>query len=203
MEALLTVWTKIRQTSRQMIDSKTIAIALFFYALGGVGSILTGLLDSDLYEIFSVQVILLFSFIVGPIIVIFLQFIVAGVVLLFGKILKGSGTFMGIYKVLSLGYIPYIVLIPFYVVWLLIDPKGLMMTDVEPNTAISIITVILSLIMGIYSIVIFVIGVSEAHRFSIWKSIFTLVIPALIIVLLLFVIIIVIIGLFVGIGSAI
>ena len=115
-----------------------------------------------------------------------------------GKLFKGTGSYTDIFKALSVGYIPFIVLIPFYTIWLLVDTEGLLMMNVEPNAVISIITLLLTAVMSIYSIVIQIIAVSEAHRFGIWKAIFTLFIPGILLILILLVFLAVILAIFVG-----
>ena len=196
LNVFLSVWTKTRATVRYMIDHKSMALAFMLYILGGIGSVMTGLTDIDLT--FSVPIILLICFIGGPLLLSILQFVVAAVVLLMGKLFKGTGRYTDIFKALSVGYIPFIVLIPFYTIWLLVDTEGLLMMNVEPNAVISIITLLLTAVMSIYSIVIQIIAVSEAHRFGIWKAIFTLFIPGILLILILLVFLVVILAIFVG-----
>lgn len=199
MNVFLSVWTKTRATVRYMIDHKSMALAFMLYFIGGIGSVMLGLTDSDFT--FSIPIILLICLIAGPLFVSIIQFVVAAVVLLMGKLFKGTGSYTDIFKGLSVGYIPFIVLIPFYTIWLLVDPEGLLMIDVEPNAVISIITLLLTVVMSIYSIVIQIIAVSEAHRFGIWKAIFTLFIPGILLFIILLVFLAVIIAIFATLGS--
>ena len=48
---------------------------------------------------------------------------------LFGKLFKGTGTYSDLFKGLSLTAIPYIVLVPLYIIWLMTSPDSLL----DPN----------------------------------------------------------------------
>lgn len=200
MDILLSVWTNMRATSREMIDNRSVAFAIFLYSIGSIGSLMTGLIDSELD--FPVFAILLFCIIAGPICFILMQFIVVAVVYLMGKLFKGQAEYMELYKVMSLAYIPFIVLIPFYTIWMATDIESLVSTDANMGGIIPIITLFLTFVMAIYSFAIQIVGISEAHRFSKWRAFFTVAIPGLILFFLLFIFIIVIFVLILGITMA-
>ena len=199
MSVFLTVWTKTRQTVREVIDNRSLAFAIMLYAIGGIGSMMMGLMDSDFeLEPFT---LLLICIIGGPIMLLLMQFVVAGVILVFGKLFKGTATYKELYKALSVGYIPFIILIPFFTMWIASDPDSLLSSTVEPTGAIPTITVFVMLIMSIYSLVIQIVAVSEANNFSKWRAFFTLIIPGIIIFIIVFVILIAIVALVVGVAN--
>ena len=198
MDIFLSVWTKMRAASREMIDNRSVAFAIFLYAIGGIGSMMTGLLDSELD--FPVIGILLFCMIAGPIAIVLMQFIVVAVIYLVGKLFKGNAQFMELYKALSLGYIPFIVIIPFFTIWMATDIDSLIYTDVTPTGIIPILTIFVTLVMVVYSFAIQIVAISEANGFSKWKAFFTIFIPGVVFFILLFIIVIAITILVIGVS---
>ena len=196
MDIFLSVWTKMRAASREMIDNRSVAFAIFLYSIGGMGSMMTGLVDSELD--FPVIGILLFCMIAGPIAIVLMQFIVVAVIYLVGKLFKGNAQFMELYKALSLGYIPFIIIIPFFTIWMATDIDSLIYTDVTPTGIIPILTIFVTLVMLFYSFAIHIVAISEANGFSKWKAFLTLFIPGVVFTILLFIIVIAITILVIG-----
>ncbi|MGE7674887.1 YIP1 family protein [Lysinibacillus sp. NPDC094403] len=116
---------------------------------------------------------------------------------LFGKLFKGTAKYSHLFKGLSLNAIPFIVLIPFYLIWLFTSPESLM----DPNFAgpypwIFWLATLLTIAIGIWAIVITVGVVAEAHQISNWMAFFTILIPSIIFFVLIFILIIVLIFVF-------
>lgn len=203
MQPFLTIWTNIRGTVRDVIDNKSLAMCFLFLIVGSLGSGLSGLQESGLDDWMSVWVILILSIVLIPIFVSISHFIYTAVIYLVGKLFKGTGQFWDCFKALSVSYIPFVVLIPVYLIWFLLDPTAFV-TQQDPasfSTGSTISLIIISL-FSIFCFVIQVIAVSEVHQFSIWRAIGTILIPGILFFLLIFVIIIVIIVAFAGlIGS--
>ena len=190
MNSYLTLWTNIRGTVRDVIDNKTIAISLVYIALGGIGSALSGLRDSGFNNSISVWLVLLLAIVLTPIIMIICHFIYTGIIYLVGKLFKGTGGFFDVFKALSVSYIPYVLLIPIFLIWFLVDPSSVVATtdDLTISTS-AIIGLIIVMIFGIYCLVIQIIAVSEAHQFGIWRAIGTIFIPLILFTIIIFVII--------------
>lgn len=186
-------WLHPKQTARYMIEAKSIGYAIFVLSIGYIGSLLAGITTNDL----PLWGIILLCLILAPIIGIISNAISSLIFLGVGKLFKGEGTFSELFKALSLNAIPFIVLIPFYIILLLISPE-ILVTDFEgplPWTfwATNFVTIVIS----IWSFVITVGSVAEAHRFSNWKAFFTIIIPSLVFGIIIFgIVMIIIIGLF-------
>lgn len=104
-----------------------------------------------------------------------------------GKIFKGVATYTEMFRALSVTYIPSALLGPLYLIWYVVSPESLVTPDFTgPIPAIFWITILLTIAIGIWSFVLSVAAVAEAHQFSNWKAFFTLIIPTIIIFIIVF-----------------
>ena len=198
MQPFLTLWTNIRGTTRDVIDNRSLGYALIYISIGGIGSIMSGLLDSELNEFIPIPLIFILCVVLGPVLMIIGQFVYAGLAVLFGRMFKGTGSFNDVFKALGLGYIPYVFLIPIYTIWMFVDPEGLFYADATPNIALLIISIILTIGAVIYGIIVNIVALSEAHQYSKWRAFVTLAIPGLILLLIFVVIVVAFLALFVA-----
>lgn len=176
MNPFLSVWLHPKQTARYVIEHKTIVYALTLVILGYIASGFSGFTDSELYPDFSYVWIFLISIILVPIVGMIFAFITIGIVFLVGKPLNGTGSFWDVFKAFSLSSIPAIFTGPFYILWLIVDEIS----------AIAVTVSIIMVVTTIWSVVILVAAIAEAHQFSIIRSIITLIIPAILLFVFLF-----------------
>jgi len=197
----LSVWLHPKQTARYMIDEKSIGFAILIMSIGYIGSSLSGLIDPKFMTDFSLWILALLCVIFAPIAGIIGTSFSTLIFWLFGKLFKGTGTFSDLFKGLSLTAIPFIVLIPLYLIWLIASPETLMDTNsVDTIPWLLLITGLVSLILAIWSLVITVGVVAEAHEFEIWKAILTVIIPSIILFIIFFIFFIILIFGIIGIS---
>lgn len=165
-----------------MVDAKSIGYAIFVLSIGYIGSLLAGMTANTL----PIWGIILLCLILAPIIGIISNAISSAIFLLVGKIFKGEGTFSELFKALSLNAIPFIVLIPFYLILLIVSPEVLMI-DFEGSLPWTFwATNFVMIVVSIWSFVITIACIAEVHRFSNWKGFFTLIIPSIVIGIIVF-----------------
>ncbi|MGY3188555.1 Yip1 family protein [Lysinibacillus sp. TE18511] len=187
LNPFLSAWIHPKQTARYMIDEKSIGFAILIMSIGYIGSTLSGLIDPEFSD-FSPWLMALLCVIFAPIAGIIGTCLSTLIFWLFGKIFKGTGTFSDLFKGLSLTAIPYIVLIPLYLIWLITSPETLMNTSsIETIPWLLLITGFVSFVLAIWSLVITVGVVAEAHQFEIWKAILTVIIPSITLFIIFFV----------------
>ena len=201
MNPFLSVWLHPKQTARYVIEHKTIVYALMLVVIGYIASGFSGFMNSELYPDFSYVWIFLISIILGPILGIIMMFIASGIVFLIGKLLKGTGSFWDVFKASSLSSIPAIFTGPFYILWMFVSPESFFFKD-EVSTVAVIVSIIM-IVTAIWSIVILVAAVAEAHQFSIIRSIISLIIPAILLFIFIFGLITIIVIIFVAFFSVI
>ena len=184
MNPFLSVWLHPKQTARYVIEHKTIVYALILFIIGYIASGFSGLMGTELYPDLSYVWLFLIVIIITPIFGILMMFLTTGITFLVGKLLKGSGSFWDIFKACSLGSIPTIITGPLYLLWMFVSPESFFNTN-EIGAFAFIMTIIL-IVNFIWSIVIVVATVAEAHQFSIIRSFITLFIPAILLFILIF-----------------
>ena len=185
LNPLLTLWLHPKKTTRYVLDKKSLLYVILFLCLGFIGSGFTGFIDWDIYPEFPLWGILLITLILSPILGIISTAFSALCIWLIGKIFKGKATFQQTFKAISLSAWPFIILIPIYIIWMLVDPNSLFNISIHFGI-ISIIGILFTIVVTIWSIVIAICAIAEAHQFSNWKSFFTLLLLTLIIFIILF-----------------
>lgn len=201
LNPFLSAWLHPKQTTRYMINEKSIGFAILILSIGYIGSLMSGLIDSELFPDLSPWILALLCIIFAPIVGIIGTAISALVAWLFGKLFKGTGTYSDLFKGLSLTAVPFIVLIPLYIIWLITSPDSLL----DPNFSGSLPwifwpTVLATIVVSIWSFVISVGAVAEAHQISNWMAFFTIFIPAVILFIVFFVLFFIILIGIIGVG---
>ncbi|MGE7114480.1 Yip1 family protein [Lysinibacillus sp. NPDC047702] len=201
LNPFLSVWLHPKQTARYMIDEKTIGYAILILSIGYIGSLLSGLIDQEFIPDFSPWVLALLCVIFAPIAGIIGTGFSALLAWLFGKLFKGTGTFSDLFRGLSLTAIPFIVLIPFYIIWLMTSPESLLDANfIGSFPWIFWPTMLVTIVVSIWSFVISVGAVAEAHQISNGMAFLTIFIPTIILFVIFFVLFFIIMIGIIGIG---
>ncbi|MFJ7738334.1 Yip1 family protein [Lysinibacillus sp. NPDC097287] len=197
LNPFISVWLQPKQTARYMIDVKSTGYAILILSIGYFGSLLSGVMEID----FPVWGIVLLCILLAPIAGLIGTAFSALITWLFGKLFKGTGNFSELFKALSLTAIPYIVLIPFYLIWLYVAPESLLTVDyMGPTPWIFWPATLATIVVSIWSFVIAVAVVAEAHQISNWKAFFTVFIPSVIFIFLFIIIAFIIVIGIIGVG---
>lgn len=193
MNIFSTIWTQPRQAMRTILDEKSLLLPLLILVLGSIGAMLSSLYGSSDTANVSTIFLVLFAIIGGPIFYLISNTIFAFLVMLLGKwLFKGTATFIDIFKVMAISYLPYIAAIPVFGIWLVLNPDSLVSTD---NTGLLglLVMILLTITMSIFMFIFNIVGVSEAHQFSKWKAFFTILIPGIIFIILIVIIVFIIV----------
>ena len=178
---LTDIWLRTRETVRFVIDRKSAKYIIFLIVLTGFASGLIGLMNTQNADMQGWAAILQ-ALITGPIGSAFGYFLGAAVLLLVGRLFKGTASYQEMFKALATAQIPQIWLLPLLIIWVFASPETFFADrrDVEGD----LLVVVMSLVMGAVSVWTFVIvckAVGEAHRVSSWKGFFIVVLPGIII----------------------
>jgi hypothetical protein len=192
------IWLRTRETVRFVIDRKPVNFILLLIVLTGFSSGLIGLMNTRSAGMAGWNIF--FQVLIGgPIGSAFGYFISAAILMLVGRLFKGTASYGEMFKALATAQIPQIWLLPLLIIWAFAAPETFFADrmDVERNP----IVVIISLVMAVVSIWTFVIvckAVGEAHRVSSWKGFFIVVIPGIIITIFVLIIVFVLFASFFG-----
>ncbi|MFP3916689.1 YIP1 family protein [Lysinibacillus telephonicus] len=201
LNPFLSVWLHPKKTARFVIENKGFPYALLTVAVSYIGVFCASLIDTELYPLLPLWGVLLILLILSPIFGIISNAIYALIVWPMGKLFNGVGTYQDMFKALSLIAIPYIILIPFYIIWMFTDPLSLFYTDMEGSLVLPIITLLFTVVVTIWCMVISIGVVAEAHKIPNWQAFLTIVIPTIIFTFLIIIAIIVLALIIVAIGA--
>lgn len=197
------IWLKTRETVRYVIEEKSMGFVILLMILSGISSALVGAFDSEMNQMMPVWGILLGSIIAGPIFILLIYAIMAGVYFITGKLFKGTGTYTELFKATGAAAIPQIWLLPVYLIWILAAPSTYFAEPLGTSggggeLVITLVGSVLITVVTIWSIFINAKAIGEAHRISSWKGFFTIMIPSIVIGIIIVAIVVLIAILFIG-----
>ena len=192
----VTIWTQPRHTLRQLIDQGPTRIVLVLAALHGFVSMIDRVSSRDAGDVMSLSTMLLMCMLIGP---------VAGLVSLYlgallfrwvGRWLGGQGGTKELRTAMAWAGLPVIASLPLWgLLALLLGPA--LFTSTSTIEAIAPWQTIIATLVGLiilslsgWSVLLSVLGIAEAHRFSIWRAIGTCLLPGVAAVVLLALIVI-------------
>ena len=181
MNPFTDIWLRTRETVRFVIERKSFKFIILLIVLTGFASGLIGMMNERSSDM-PAWAATLQALVTGPIGSAFGYFLGAAILVLVGRLFKGTASYQEMFKALATAQIPQIWLLPLLIIWVLASPETFLAdrTDVEGNP----IVVVMSIVMAVVSIWTFIIvckAVGEAHRVSSWKGFFIVVLPGIII----------------------
>ena len=189
--AILSIAIKPRNTFQYVLKEKKLSYFMVIGILGMFGSNLASFIGSDIYGQSTLGNIVYSAFVSGILFYFISTALVAWVLLLAAKVLGGKGTFKEMFRMISMTMVPYIWLLPVILFWMQFAPRSFFAITYIDNTLADLIIQFvcgtLVIIASIWTFILTVVGISEVHKISKWKSFF---------VSILVVIVLVIIGLF-------
>ena len=181
------IWIKPRETVRYAIDTKPMKFAIILALIAGVFDVLNAASQNDLGDSMSVLTIFVLAVVVGPLLGLVGWWIASGITTIVGKWLGGTGTFADLKMAIAISYIPIILGGVLWIPNLLILGEVLFIEvfDVSAGQIIWLfISGFIGIVLGVWSFIITVKAIAEAHRFSGWRGLWTVVIPSILIVLI-------------------
>ena len=190
-EPLKDGWFKPRATARYLIDHASTKYIIFLMSILTIASATVDVSDRVDLNVDILWMILLGVVILSPLLGAISFAFSAFFVWIIGKIVKGTGTFKDIFKALIGANIPMLLAFPFMLTWAILEPQSYMNQELSTGSPIEVIASIVLFVSGIWSLINLVIAISEAHRFSIGKALFTVFLPIIVLIALVVVFLIV------------
>ena len=183
-EPVLSIMVKPRETIRYTLNHKNFSYSLYVGAIGGFASALITLYGTPYQYKYSLGEMVYSSFITGVLYYLMINLILAALLSAIGSVFKGKGNVKTLFQTLCLTSIPYIWLTPIILFWMQLAPQTFFevkniaweMTDY----LIVYVGSFFILAASIWVFVLNIIGVSEAHQISKWKSFFILLLASVI-----------------------
>lgn len=183
------IWTKPRQTVRQVIEEQNSRFIFLLVVLSGYTAVLTTALDTEANETFGIPGLLIGGLIISPLIAPIGLAIGSLISLLVGKIFKGTATFDEMFRAQLAGQIPQMWLIPVLLIWIFFLPSSYFKNFEESYSGVDLtLNIVLSVILFAISMCSLFYqskAIGEAHGLSAWKGFFIILIPIAAVVLLL------------------
>ncbi|MBQ0140408.1 MAG: YIP1 family protein [Kurthia sp.] len=188
LNPFVSIWRQPRETIRYLLVNKSfwyIAILSFF---GAWASALIASVDekttkeasdlvftkpSFLMEIVTSILAGIATILIGTAILAFFYWII-------GKLFGGKGVYSDLYKGSMLTMLPYGVMLPFLLIWLVIAPNsfyGITDTASAIDTVFSVLFGLATIVLTIFVFILTIVMISEVHQFSKWRAFFTMIIP--------------------------
>ena len=179
----LTIWTRPRGTMRAILDADKKRYVLWLAAIVGVGETLNRASSRYMGDDLPVWAIFGLALTLGALSGVISLYISGAVLGWSGGLLGGKGDSEHVRAAVAWATIPQLVAMVFWVPELVFYGEE-MFTSYAPrvasNPALLLITAVIQLILGFWALFLLVKTLAEAHRFSAWRSIGALAIPAVI-----------------------
>ena len=191
-EIFTKIWTSPRKIFRYINETNYDKYVVILLILSGISRAFDQAAIKNFGNSMSIWAIIGICIIVGGVFGCLTYYIYSALISWTGKWLKGKGNTNSILRVISYAMIPSIIALIFLIPQIGVYGSEMFKSDGDTISAglISNIFVYLSLfvefILGIWTIVLCVIGISEVQKFSIGKSILNMLIPSLIIAIIAF-----------------
>ncbi|MFA7445877.1 MAG: Yip1 family protein [Flavobacteriaceae bacterium] len=187
-DLFIKIWTSPRLVFKYINDNHYDKYVTVLLILSGISRSFDRASIKNMGDKMSIWAIIALSIIIGGLLGWISYYIYAALVSWTGKWLKGQGDTSSILRILSYAMIPSIIALIFLIPQIGIYGVEIFKEDGDITSAgwLSNIFVygsmILEFILGIWTIVFSVIGISEVQKLSIGKSILNLLLPAIVIV---------------------
>lgn len=182
MNLWTTIWIAPRKAVRFAIDYDKKKLAMILIVITGIINFLGRAIGDNLGDSMPFLLILVLALVGGTIAGFIGWWILSGLATLIGKWLGGAGTYEEMKIAVGISYIPIAFSGVLYIFDLLFLGSSLFM-DVEISMFQAIWLLFSSsidVVLSCWSMFILIKGVAEAHRFSSWKSLLTLILPFII-----------------------
>jgi hypothetical protein len=187
-EIFTKIWISPRVVFKYLNDTKYDKFVNVLLILAGITRTLDRAATKNLGDNSSLIEVLGISIIVGGLIGWIIFYIYAALTSWTGKWLKGTADTNSLLRMISYAMIPFIANLIILISQIAIFGNGIFQsnTDIYGVGLLSIIvfyfTLSLEIVIGIWTLVIYTIGISEVQKFSIGKSIINMILPGSIII---------------------
>jgi hypothetical protein len=161
---------------------------MLFLILSGIVRALDKAISKNMGDNLSVWGVIFFSILIGIAFGWILNYIYAASISWTGRWFNGKGNTQSILRIIAYSFLPSIISLFFLSLQILIYGNAIFQSDSQYlnegfNAIINYIFAFIDLILIIWTIVLFVIGISVVQKISIGKAILNLILPAFLIVL--------------------
>ena len=187
-EIFTKIWTSPRLVFKYLNDTSYDKFVTILLILSGISRTIDRASIKNIGDKLSLMAVLAICIILGGLLGWITYYIYAVLMSWTGKWLKGKGDTNSLLRMMSHAMIPSIIALILLIPQIAIFGNGIFQSDIDVygSGLLSIIifyfTLFLEITLGIWTIVLFIIGISEVQKLSIGKSILNMILPGLIII---------------------
>jgi len=182
------IWMSPREVFKYINDTRYAKFTTMLLIFGGITSALNNATSRNMGDLLPLWGVLMACVIGGAVFGWLYFYVYAALMSWTGKWLKGVGNTRSLFRMMSYALIPsLVVLITFILRVVLFGNKEFQRNvDLFDNgfltTSVYAVTAFIEIAIGVWTLVILVIGISEVQKLSIWKSILNLILPGLLLI---------------------
>lgn len=187
-EIFIKIWTSPREVFKYINDNKYDKFVHILLVLAGIAKSFDKASENDMGDNLPLLAVIAFCVFLGGLFGWISYFIYAALLRWTGKWLNGKGDTESLLRMISHAMIPSICVLVLLIPQILLFGNGIFKSELDAYggeiflTIVLYSSIILEMILGIWTLVIFVIGLSEIQKLSIGKSILNMILPVLIII---------------------
>lgn len=171
MEPLLSIMVKPRETFRYMIENKKFTYALYTGAVAGIASMLITMYGTAFPVGFGLGDVVYTSIVTGILVFMLTNLVMAFVMTKAGALVKGKATFKELFQTICMANAPYFWITPIILFWLQSASHTFFKFDFEIETSLkdyiwAYVGLFSVAVAAIWSFILSVVGISEAHQIS-------------------------------------
>lgn len=181
------IWTQPRAVFRYINTQDYRHYFFVFLALAGISNALDRAVLRDMGDSYSLGTILMLCILVGGLLGWISIYIYAWLLSISGTWIKGKANHSEIYRVIAYALLPAILGILLYIPQIAVFGNGIFQSGPLENSGIAEMaiywtTLVLELVLGIYTLVFMVSAVAEVQQFSLGRAILNLIMAVLVVV---------------------
>lgn len=181
------IWTSPRMVFKSINDKRYNKYITVLMILGGILSALNRAMNMNMGDRMNLMSVLIVCVIGGGIFGFLYFYIFAALLSWTGKWLKGTGNTKSLLRMISYALIPSLVVLFLMILRIVLFGNDEFKSNVDLfdngilYTIITLFSILVEIGIGVWTLVILVIGTSEVQKLSIGKSILNLILPVIII----------------------
>jgi len=182
------IWMSPREVFKFINDTRYAKFTTLLLILGGITSALNNATSRNMGDLLPLWGVLMACVIGGAVFGWLYFYVYAALMSWTGKWLKGVGNTRSLFRMMSYALIPSLVVLLTFILRVVLFGNNEFQRNVDMfdnaflTTSVYTVTAFIEIVIGVWTLVILVIGISEVQKLSIWKSILNLILPALLLI---------------------
>jgi len=184
------IWMSPREVFKYINDTRYAKFTTMLLIFGGITHALNNATSRNMGDLLPLWGVLMACVIGGAVFGWLYFYVYAALMSWTGKWLKGVGNTRSLFRMMSYAMIPSLVVLFTFILRVVLFGNNEFQRNVDMfenaflTTSVYTVTAFIEIVIGVWTLVILVIGISEVQKLSIGKSILNLILPVLLLIAL-------------------